>query len=137
MTEITVGEQQGRVPVMILQPHGSLDASNYQDLIAKAQQAYNAGAKDILLDLSDTDYMSSSGVVALQSIGALLRGEEPPDPEGGWGAFRAVHRDREAGMQSHFKLLSPQPRVEETLEMIGFDRFLEIHTDLETAVASF
>jgi anti-anti-sigma regulatory factor len=137
MTEITVGEQQGRVPVMILQPHGSLDASNYQDLIAKAQQAYNAGAKDILLDLSDTDYMSSSGVVALQSIGALLRGEEPPDPEGGWGAFRAVHRDREAGMQPHFKLLSPQPRVEETLEMIGFDRFLEIHTDLETAVASF
>jgi hypothetical protein len=81
--------------------------------------------------------MSSSGIIALQSIGALLRGENPPDPEGGWGAFRAVHRDRESGLQPHFKLLSPQPRVGEILEMVGFDRFLEIHTDLETAVASF
>ncbi len=48
-----------------------------------------------------------------------------------------MHRDRESGMQPHFKLLSPQPRVEKILEMVGFDRFLEIHTDLETAVASF
>lgn len=137
MTITTVVEKQGRVPVTILQPHGSIDASNYRDLIAEANQAYSAGARDLLLDLSNTSYMSSSGLIALQSIGALLRGEDPPDLEEGWGAFRAVHRDRESGMQPHFKLLSPQPRVEKVLEMVGFDRFLEIHTDLETAVASF
>jgi anti-anti-sigma regulatory factor len=114
-----------------------LDASNYQDLIAKAQQVYDEGARDLILDLSDTPYMSSSGLVALQSIAALLRGEEPPDPEAGWGAYRAIHRDREGGFQEHLKLLNPQPRVDQVLEMVGFKRFLEVHTDLEAAVASF
>ena len=33
--DITVQQMQGRVPVTILQTHGDLDASNYQDLIAK------------------------------------------------------------------------------------------------------
>ena len=137
MMDITVAEKQGRVSVTILQPHGSLDASNYQDLIARAQEVYSAGARDLLLDLSDTDYVSSSGLVAFQSIGALLRGEDPPNPEEGWGAFRAVLRDREAGLQPHFKLLSPQPHVDKVLRMVGFDHFLEIHTDLEAAIASF
>jgi len=135
--DITVSQVQGRVPVTVLQSHGDLDASNYQDLITKAQQAYDDGARDLLLDLSDTPYMSSSGLVALQSIAALLRGEEPLDPEAGWGAFRAIHRDRDGGFQQHLKLLSPQPRVDQVLEMVGFKRFLEVHTDLEAAVASF
>jgi anti-anti-sigma regulatory factor len=123
--------------VTVLQPHGELDASNYRDLIEKAQEVYDAGARDILLDLSDTAYMSSSGLVALQSIAALTRGEAPVDPEAGWGAFRAMDRDRESGFQQHFKLLGPQPRVDHVLEMVGFKRFLEVFGDLETAVASF
>lgn len=134
---VTISHSQGRVPVTVLHTHGDLDASNYQDLIAKSQEVYEAGARDILLDLSDTPYMSSSGLVALQSIAALLRGEEAPDPEAGWQAFRAIHRDRDAGFQTHVKLLSPQPRVESILEMVGFNRFLEVFTDLEAAIASF
>lgn len=135
--DITVSQVEGRVPVTVLRTHGDLDASNYQDLIAKAQGVYDDGAHDILLDLSDTPYMSSSGLVALQSIAAMLRGEEALDPEAGWGAFRAIHRDREGGLQQHFRLLNPQPRVEQVLEMVGFKRFLEVYTDLEAAVASF
>jgi anti-anti-sigma regulatory factor len=135
--DITVSQIQGRVPVTVLQFHGDLDASNYQDLIAKAQQAYDDGARDLLLDLSDTPYMSSSGLVALQSIAAMLRGEEPLDPEAGWGAYHAIHRDREGGFQEHLKLLSPEPRVDQVLEMVGFRRFLEVYTDLDSAIASF
>lgn len=135
--EITVLQAQGGVPVTVLQTHGDLDAASYEDLIAKALEVYDAGARDILLDLSDTPYMSSSGLVALQTVAAMLRGEEMPDPEAGWGAFRAIHRDRESGLQQHFKLLNPQPRVDHVLELVGFKRFLEIHTDLEVAVASF
>jgi anti-anti-sigma regulatory factor len=134
---ITVDQVQGRVPVAVLTPHGDLDASNYQDLITEAQEAYKSGTRDIVLDLSDTPYMSSSGLVALQSIAALLRGDESPDPESGWDAFHAIQRDRESGCQEHFKLLNPQPRVDRVLEMVGFKRFMEIHNDLETAIASF
>jgi anti-anti-sigma factor len=134
---ITVTQAEGRVPVTILHPYGDLDLSSFQALITLAETAYNEGARDILLDLSDTPYMSSSGLVALQSIAALTRGEDLPDPEAGWAAFHAIDRDRESGLQLHFKLLSPQPRVDRVLEMSGFKRFLEVHTDLESAVASF
>jgi anti-anti-sigma regulatory factor len=134
---ITVTQAQGRVPVTILQTHGDLDASSYQDLIGVAEKACREGARDILLDLGNTSYMSSSGLVALQSIAALMRGEEPPDPEAGWAAFRAVDRDRGTGMQAHFKLLDPQPRVDHVLNAVGFKQFLEVHTDLDTAISSF
>lgn len=134
---VTVSQAQGRVPVAVLCPQGELDASNYQELIAVAQDVVRGGGQDILLDLSQTTYMSSSGLVALQSIAALLRGDLPPDPDAGWDAFRAIERDRDAGFQQHFKLLSPQPRVDHVLDMVGFTRFLEIYADLETAVASF
>ena len=134
---IAVTQAEGRVPVTILHAHGDLDLSSFQELIAAAQTAYDEGARDILLDLSDTPYMSSSGLVALQSIAALTRGEDLPDPEAGWAAFHAIDRDRGSGLQSHFKLLSPQPRVDRVLEMSGFKRFLEVYTDLESAVASF
>jgi len=135
--EITVYQAQGRVPVTVLQPQGDLDASNYRDLIAKAKEAYDAGARDILLDLSHTPYLSSSGLVALHSIAVMLRGEKPPDLESGWGTFRSIDRDKDLGLQQHFRLLNPQPDVDKVLEIAGFKRFLEVFTDLNTAVASF
>lgn len=134
---ITVHQAKGKAPVTVLQPHGDLDASNFRDLIAKAKEAHSAGARDILLDLSDTPYMSSSGLVALHSIATMLRGETPPDLESGWGTFRSIDRDKDLGPQQHFKLLNPQPEVDKVLEMAGFKRFIEVYTDLETAVASF
>jgi len=135
--DMTVLQEQGRVPVTVLQLHGDLDASNYRDLIAEAKKLCSTGVEDILLDLGDVPYLSSSGLVALHSVAALLRGEAPPDPEAGWGAFRAIDRDRESGFQSHLKLLNPQPRVDRVLETVGFKQFFEVHTDLDGAVASF
>lgn len=135
--DLTITQVQGKVPVTVLQPRGDLDASNYQDLVLAAQTAYDGGARDLVLDLSQVPYMSSSGLVALQSIAALVRGEVLPDPTEGWAAFRAIHRDRDSGLQPHLKLLNPQPRVDRVLETVGFKQFLAIATDLEQAIASF
>jgi anti-anti-sigma regulatory factor len=135
--DVTILQEQGRVPVTVLQPHGDLDASNYRDLIAEAKNLCSAGVEDMLLDLGDVPYLSSSGLVALHSVAALLRGEEPPDPETGWGAFRAIDRDRAKGLQPHLKLLNPQPHVDRVLETVGFKQFFEVYTDREAAVASF
>lgn len=135
--DLDISTVQGRVPVTVLHLRGDLDASNYEALIAEVQTAHDSGARDVLLDLSQVRYISSSGLVALQSIAALLRGEEAPDTSQGWGALRAVSRDREAGLQQHFKLLNPQPRVRQVLVTVGFERFLQTFDDFEEAVASF
>ena len=135
--EITVSTQQGTVPVTVIQPHGDIDASNYAQLVSKVESLRESGAKDFLLDLSDVPFMSSAGLVALHSIANLLRGEKAADTQAGWTALKSIDRAREAGLQKHVKLLSPQPYVAETFEKAGFTLFFEIFTDVGKAVASF
>jgi anti-anti-sigma regulatory factor len=134
---ITVRQAQGNVPVTILGIQGDLDASNYLDVIARAREICEKGARHILIDMGNVPYMASSGLVALHSIVLLVRGEEPPDPEHGWAAFHAIGDDLEGGPQKQVKLLAPQPRVQRVLKMAGFDRFFEAYADLDTALASF
>jgi anti-anti-sigma regulatory factor len=134
---IIADEVQGEVPVTVLQLHGELDRSNYQTVIDRAREAYDGGARDLLLDLEYVPFTGSSGLVAFHSIALLMRGETPPDPEAGWATLRSIEGEPETGLQPHVKLLNPQPKVEKVLKMAGFDRFLEIYTDQEAAIASF
>ena len=134
---IIAEEVQGAVPVTVLQIHAELDRSNYDLVIARAREAYDAGARDLLLDLEYVPFMGSSGLVAFHSIALLMRGDTPPDPEAGWGTLRSMDHEQEGGLQQHVKLLNPQPKVERVLKMAGFDRFFEIYTDKGEAIASF
>lgn len=134
---VTTTQAQAKVPVTVLHIKGELDASNYQILIDKAKEIYAEGTRNVLFDLNEVPYMGSSGLVAFHSVALLMRGETPPDPEGGWGALRSIDREREAGPQQYVKLLNPQPKVERVLRMAGFDQFFEIFTDEKAAVASF
>jgi len=134
---ISVSQAQGNVPVTVIKLDGQLDGQNYQELIAKAQELYKAGTQDFLLDLSELTYISSAGLVALHSMALLTRGEELPDTEGGWSAYRSMGRSSEAGMQKHVKLLNPRSEVMGVLDMVGFSNVFEIYTDLDEAAKSF
>lgn len=134
---LTVEQAQGRVPVTILSLQGDLDASNYQQIIARGRELYAAGTRHLLLDMSGTSFMSSSGLVALHSLALLMRGESPPDPEAGWRAIRAVGEEVGEGHPANVKLLKPQPQVDRVLERSGLKQFFEVHTDREAAIAAF
>ena len=134
---LTAEEAAGRVPVTVLHLEGALDASNFEELIAKARELYSSGTRYVVLDMADLSYMGSSGLVALHSIALLLRGEEPPDPEHGWQAFHAIDRQRGRGADAHVRLLSPQPKIAQMLQLTGLTEFFEIHTDPQAAIASF
>ncbi len=126
-------------PVTILKIQGELDGSSYERLIQEAQKLYAAGTRHLLLDLSDMTFMSSAGLVGLHSVVLVMRGQEPPNMEGGWSVIHDISHDvsSSTGLDSHCKLLQPQPRVQKTLTMTGFDNVLEIYADKATAVASF
>jgi len=134
---ISVSQASGRVPVTVIKLDGQLDGQNYQELIAKAQELYDAGGRDFLLDVSDLTYISSAGLVALHSVALLARGEALPDVEGGWSAYRSMGRSSEAGIQKHVKLLNPRSEIMGVLDMVGFSSVFEIFTDREEAVKSF
>lgn len=129
--------EQGKVPVTVLRPEGRLDGQNYRELIGKAAELYEAGARNILLDLSQVTYISSAGIVALHTIALMLRGEPLPDLENGWNTVRATGRAAEAGVQKHLKLLNPSAEVKGVLDMVGFSAYLESFQDQETAIQAF
>ena len=135
--EIEVSTMQGRVPVAVLLPKGRIDGSNYQELIAAAQAAYVDGARAFLLDLFEVNYISSAALVAIHTIVVLTSRGVLPDEESGWEAFRAIERDAQAGYQAQLKLLNPQPPVEKVLHIAGMDQFLQVFTDLQTALDAF
>ncbi|HEY3475848.1 MAG TPA: STAS domain-containing protein [Anaerolineales bacterium] len=134
---ISVSQAQGNVPVTVIKLDGQLDGQNYQELISKAQELHQAGTRNFLLDLSDLTYISSAGLVALHSVALLAKGEELPDAEGGWSAYRSMGRSTEAGMQKNVKLLNPRSEVMGVLDMVGFGNVFEIFTSREEAVNSF
>lgn len=135
--DIGVSQVFGQVPIMVMTLNGDLDGSNFQDVIAKAKEIHDAGARYLLLDMRGVPFMSSAGIIALHSAALLMRGDPPPDPEEGWAAFHAVSHDLESGVQPYVKLLAPQPGVTRVLEKTGMNRFFEIHAEREQAVASF
>ncbi len=127
----------GSPSTVVLKLDGELDASNYLDVIDYVRRLYQDGARALIIDLTDLSFLSSSGLVALHSAALIMRGEEPPSPDLGWSAFHAIASDVEQGFEPCCKLVNPQGRVRKTLEMTGFNSFLEILDDTDAAVAAF
>jgi anti-anti-sigma regulatory factor len=135
--QISFSKQESRVPVTVMKLAGILDASNYAEVIARAQEAYAAGARDLLIDLSQTPYVSSAGLMSLHTVALIFAGQSMTSKESGRPVFRSVNAQNEKTVRQHVKLLSPQSTVEQVLDVVGLKQFLDIHTDLETAVQSF
>jgi anti-anti-sigma factor len=135
--EITISQEQGRAAVSVIHIAGQLDGQTYQDLIMKANEIVAAGAKNILLELSDLTYISSAGLVSLHTIALMSRGEKLPDPEQGWSTLKSMDRSRDGGLQKHVKLLNPRLEITKVLEMVGFSEFFEVFTDRQKAIDSF
>jgi len=134
--EINVSKEQGKVPVNVIHLKGDLDASSYLELVKAAQELYDAGAQDLLLDMTDLAFISSAGLASLHIVTKMFRGEKTAS-EDGWGAFKAIDRDRDSGMQRHVKLLNPSSDVDNVLDTVGFKQFFEVYSDLNEAVQSF
>jgi anti-anti-sigma regulatory factor len=134
--EILLVEESGKVPVSVLKLKGELDAASYRDLIAKAQKLYDNGARNLILDLTDLEYISSAGLAALHIVSRLFMGEQASD-EDGWESFKAIDRERENGKQVSVKLFNPSENIDSVLDTVGFKKFFDVFTDRDEAIQSF
>lgn len=131
--DIEVTERQGKVPVTVIRVQGNVDASTYEAFQAAGESAFNRGARFVLLDLSEVTYISSAGFRAISQIFKLLRGQLSSAAQAQMsqglrdGSFKAPN----------LKLIGPNSRVLEALKLAGFDTFLEIYDNLDTAIASY
>ncbi|HKY55936.1 MAG TPA: STAS domain-containing protein [Anaerolineales bacterium] len=131
--EISVSFHQANEPVAVMNIQGNVDASNYVEIVNKAQEIYNHPVRNLILDLSEVPYISSAGLVAIHKIALIYSGgkqeveqdENRPD---------FTHH---ANARKRVKLLNPQPDVDRTLETTGLKLFFKVFHDLDSAVKSF
>ena len=132
---IDVEDLGGSPAVTVVSLDGELDASNYEGVIATVRDAYERGARGLVLDLSKLTFMASSGLFALHSAFRIMRGETPPDPEGGWGALHEMSRDH-GGQSANVRLAAPQDAIARVLERTGMAGLFPIDADRAAAVAA-
>jgi len=123
--EINVSHEQGREPVTVFHIDGRINLGNADQLQAKAQEAYQNGMRNLILDLSQVESITSVGLRAILAIHKMLN---PIDPQSA---------DSRTGKSTHLKLLGPTPQVHKVLTTAGFTDFLEVYEDQQDAVASF
>ena len=133
--ELKVSTENGRVPVTVLHVKGNIDSGSYEDFEYQVDKLIKEGARYILIDLAQTPFVSSAGLRALQYI------------------FKQLHslhsdanlntEDTKQGIRagtyksSYLKLLNLSPEIRTIFETSGFDMYMEMFNDLETAIASF
>lgn len=129
--EINVTHGQGQGAVTVFDIEGEINAGTYEQLQAQAQNAFDAGSRNLLLDLTDVPFVSSAGIRALNTIFRLFQTDGESNEAIASGLRDGTFKSR------HLKLLSPNARVNEVLSIAGVDMFLEIHRDLDKALDSF
>lgn len=115
MDLVQVSQVQGTVPVTVFQLQGRVNLGNYKELETSAKEAYDNGMRDLVIDLSNSDSLTSIGIRALVIIHKML--------------------STESG--NHFKLAGVMPAIRDMLDVAGITQFIEIYDTVDEAVASF
>ena len=100
--------------VCILTVTGKIDGSNFEQLVDSAKSVIQQGHKLLVLDFQGVSYVSSAGIVALQTILGLVNGQD-----------------------GRLVLAGVTDEVAQTLEVVGATEWLNLYPDVKSARASF
>ena len=129
-------QEQRQDSVIVLGPVGRLDSLSCREFEGRLLGALSESGA-VVVDCAALEYVSSAGLMSLHTVVKIFAGHSVQPKDGGRPYFRAINKDQDGPMRAHVKLLSPQPAVEQVLEMVGLKLFFDIHTDLETALKSY
>jgi serine/threonine-protein kinase RsbW len=101
-------------PAQIFDLAGRLDAVSTQAAIARVYAAISAGARHVLLDLSQVTFLSSSGLRALLLV-----------------------RKELLAQNGELRLCALKPQVREVFTLTGFTQVFAIHSTREEALRAF
>ena len=129
--EINISIEQGKEPIAVMKLKGEINATNFMEVVEKAQEIYNNPVRNLIIDLSEVPSISSTGQVAIHKIALIYSGiphkveaDENPD---------FTHS---SNARKHVKLLTPQPAVDEALTKAGMKLFFKVFNDLDSALKS-
>jgi anti-anti-sigma factor len=133
--DIKVSVENGSVPVTVMHIDGNIDASSYEAFQARADELIAGGARYLLIDLEHAPFVSSAGLRALHHIFSHLRSSDSDSKM----TEEEVRRGISAGTYKspHLKLTNVSKEAKVSMQLGGFDMFIDIFDDRETALAAF
>jgi len=117
--KITSEQKQAQVPVTVFHLRGWLDAQSEEQLLEAARTAYDDGARDLLVDLSELDTLTSAGMRALQKVYQIFTPRE------------------EQLKVAHLKLCNAPPQIYNVLGITGFLHNMPMYESQDAALESF
>jgi len=135
--ELIVSIRQAEEPIAIMQIKGDINASNFLEVVNKAQELYNNPAHNLIIDLSEVTSVRTTGLVALHKIALVYSGVPQEIDQDAATKDRRPDFTHSSNARKFVKLLSPQPEVDQALEKAGMKLFFKVFKDLESAIESF
>ena len=117
MNLVKVSQAQGKVPVTVFELQDRLNLGNAAELEQAAKEAYAAGGRNMVIDLSKAPSLTSAGIRTILVIHNMLA--------------------QKKSKSKHLKLVSPTPHVREVLDISGLLEYIDVCESLDEAVASF
>ena len=117
--KITVEQAQAATPVTVFRIGGWLDAQSEGELLEQARVAYDGGARQAVIDMSDLDTLTSAGMRAIQKVYQMYMPKE------------------EQFKTPRLKLCNAPPQIYNVLGITGFLQNIPMYESLEAALASF
>lgn len=117
--KITSEQKQAQVPVTVLHVAGWLDAQSEAQFLEAARQAYDEGARYLLINMSALDTLTSAGMRAIQKVFQMYTPKEDK--------FKVAH----------LKLCNAPPQIYNVLGITGFLQNIPMYESMESAIESF
>jgi anti-sigma B factor antagonist len=126
--KFNITHQTDPVAVTILQVAGRLDANTETSLRERAGELFEGGARHLVIDLAEVDYISSAG---LRAIFLIYKQFTPADEPSSWQPDGDVYKS------AYFKLANPTPQVYSVLNLAGFLHNIPFFPTVKEALESF
>lgn len=125
---LTITKDDGRVVVLHLA--GRLDGQSEGMLMNEARLAYDAGARFLLIDLTELEMLTSAGLRALHNIYKLFTPRQEIET---W----EKEKHGEPYKSKYFKLAGANPKIFYVLNLAGFLHNIPIYPEMQLALDSF
>jgi anti-anti-sigma factor len=117
--KITSEQTQAAVPVTVFHIGGWLDGQSEEQLLQAARDAYEGGARFLLIDMAELDTITSAGIRALQKVYQIYTPKED--------RFKVAH----------LKLSSAPPQIHNVLGITGFLHNIPMYPNVAEALKAF
>ena len=112
-------QSQEKPSLTIFHLKGWLDAQSEEQLLGDAREAYNNGARYLLLDLAEVDTLTSAGMRAIQKV------------------YKMFTPDDEHFKIARLKMCNAPPQIYHVLGITGFLQNIPNYESTQSALDSF